>query len=450
MTSILAERAVSDWQQIDILIAEAIGDLREICLDRVFTEDRQFEDGCPTVAPDGYDPESQGYSSVVEAKGSLPYDTTLSVWAGDHDDISARLKKAARENRIYLADGSKIEASLLKKLKSTRLCASLLITLDTSMMCTAESYELSLLLPASLRGEEILGVVFMREDGSAEFYEVAREGDLLSFETSHFSQFYVIRENTVDLLPWILVLGTIILCEALALVLLYLRRNKRKRIREVLHSVLLPYALLALRRPASDTWILWLLGGIALSLAGWITWLVVDELRGSAQETEYPPEDDAEEPEENITAEEFFEEQPISVLAEAPRRMLLSSSSSLPAVTAIEAEELMTDETAKEELEIETVAYVDPEIYTGTKKTEINIDVISQHFESGDTVTLNALKEKRLVSKNTGYVKILARGILNKPLTVVAQDFSTAALKMILLTGGTPIVTKPSPERSGH
>ena len=110
---------------------------------------------------------------------------------------------------------------------------------------------------------------------------------------------------------------------------------------------------------------------------------------------------------------------------------------------------MMSDIEAKEELAEETAGYEDPERYSGTKKAEINIDTISEHFESGDTVTLNSLKAKRLIPNSAGAVKILARGFLDKPLTIVAQDFSTAALKMILLTGGTPIVTHASPERGG-
>ena len=47
-----------------------------------------------------------------------------------------------------------------------------------------------------------------------------------------------------------------------------------------------------------------------------------------------------------------------------------------------------------------------------------------------------SLKQKGLVPKSARAVKILARGSLNKPLTVIAQDFSTSAVKMITLTGG--------------
>jgi large subunit ribosomal protein L15 len=104
----------------------------------------------------------------------------------------------------------------------------------------------------------------------------------------------------------------------------------------------------------------------------------------------------------------------------------------------------MTDEEAElcEQTDVEV-----GEVYTGKRRAEINIDTIGRHYEAGELVTLNTLKEKKLISKNVGFVKILARGSLDKPLTVVAQSFSTAAVKMIVLTGGQTIVVEGSPER---
>ena len=41
------------------------------------------------------------------------------------------------------------------------------------------------------------------------------------------------------------------------------------------------------------------------------------------------------------------------------------------------------------------------------------------------------------VNNKATYIKVLARGSLDKPLDVEADDFSPAAIKMIVLTGGT-------------
>lgn len=70
------------------------------------------------------------------------------------------------------------------------------------------------------------------------------------------------------------------------------------------------------------------------------------------------------------------------------------------------------------------------------KKSIVNIDKLSAEFQAGQTVTLKILKEKEIVSKDTDFVKVLARGTLDKPLKVEAQDYSVEAVKMILLTGG--------------
>ena len=129
-----------------------------------------------------------------------------------------------------------------------------------------------------------------------------------------------------------------------------------------------------------------------------------------------------------------------------PPILALSAELSEPfsEITAADAELFMSDEEAKE---LRQTEYTDEEQYRGSKRAQINLDTIAAHFEEGETVHLNALKEKRLLPQNVGFVKILARGTLDKPLTILAQDFSTAALKMILLTGGSPVLTHASPER---
>ena len=72
----------------------------------------------------------------------------------------------------------------------------------------------------------------------------------------------------------------------------------------------------------------------------------------------------------------------------------------------------------------------------------INIGVLDQHFEAHDVITLGALKEKGLISSKVGRMKILADGMLNKPLTIKSESYSIQAIKMIELTGGTVIILK--------
>ena len=72
----------------------------------------------------------------------------------------------------------------------------------------------------------------------------------------------------------------------------------------------------------------------------------------------------------------------------------------------------------------------------------INIDTLSEQYRANDTVTLISLKEKKLIQSSVNYVKVLARGAIDKPLTVKLQEFSADAAKMILLTGGKVIRLK--------
>lgn len=72
----------------------------------------------------------------------------------------------------------------------------------------------------------------------------------------------------------------------------------------------------------------------------------------------------------------------------------------------------------------------------GDKRAVVNIDAISESFGPGECVDINRMKERGLVPSDTGYVKVLAGGVIDKPLCIKANSFSLAAVKMIALTGG--------------
>lgn len=76
------------------------------------------------------------------------------------------------------------------------------------------------------------------------------------------------------------------------------------------------------------------------------------------------------------------------------------------------------------------------------KRGIINIDTLSRNFQPNEVVTLEAVRARKLVAKDVGYLKVLARGYIDKPLIVEAHDFSMDAVKMILLTGGRAIRKK--------
>lgn len=106
-------------------------------------------------------------------------------------------------------------------------------------------------------------------------------------------------------------------------------------------------------------------------------------------------------------------------------------------VTVEEAREKVTDEYAKRHVEQSLTPIVQQQRVAGGKKAVVNIDTISANFYDGETVDIAALKAKGLVGKKYTQVKVLARGYIDKSLTVVADDFSVDAVKMILLAEGT-------------
>ena len=100
-------------------------------------------------------------------------------------------------------------------------------------------------------------------------------------------------------------------------------------------------------------------------------------------------------------------------------------------ISVAKADEVMSDEKAEAAIEEDVVSKK-----REGKKEVVNIDTLSQHYKDGDVVTLDSLIEKKLVSPKAGYVKVLARGVLYKKLTVDLHDYSLQAVKMIVLTGG--------------
>lgn len=119
----------------------------------------------------------------------------------------------------------------------------------------------------------------------------------------------------------------------------------------------------------------------------------------------------------------------------------LGENLSMDAVDVSTADALITDALAEA-----LVTAEDRVIYTdGSRHGVINVDTLSAAFAPGETVDINRLKKKRLIAQDVGYLKVLARGSIDKPLTVCADDFSLGAIKMIALTGGRTFHVKSRP-----
>ncbi|HET7515186.1 MAG TPA: 50S ribosomal protein L15 [Gaiella sp.] len=72
-----------------------------------------------------------------------------------------------------------------------------------------------------------------------------------------------------------------------------------------------------------------------------------------------------------------------------------------------------------------------------TYSQPVNLRDLEERFESGEAVTPEALKEKRLIRKISVDVKILGIGELSKSLSVSAHGFSKTAKEKIESAGGT-------------
>jgi len=83
-----------------------------------------------------------------------------------------------------------------------------------------------------------------------------------------------------------------------------------------------------------------------------------------------------------------------------------------------------------------------------TQTQPVNLLDLEARFESGASVTVEALHEHGLATKKGVPVKILAKGEISKPLTVHAHAFSKTAREKIEGAGGTcQVIEVPQPWR---
>jgi large subunit ribosomal protein L15 len=78
-----------------------------------------------------------------------------------------------------------------------------------------------------------------------------------------------------------------------------------------------------------------------------------------------------------------------------------------------------------------------------TRHDVINLGDLEKHFQDGDTVRLEALAERGLISPVHGRLKVLAGGDLKKKLAIVAYAASESAIKKIEAAGAKLELTGP-------
>src|SRR5687767_158944 len=66
----------------------------------------------------------------------------------------------------------------------------------------------------------------------------------------------------------------------------------------------------------------------------------------------------------------------------------------------------------------------------------VNLDTLAERFDAGTVVTLDLLRERRLVPQSAKHIKVLGRGEIAKALTVRVHKFSGDAAKKIAAAGG--------------
>ena len=165
---------------------------------------------------------------------------------------------------------------------------------------------------------------------------------------------------------------------------------------------------------------------------------VVEEVTEEPEMVEEATEEPeaVEEPElvEEVTEEATEEPKVVEETAEEPE-VVCEKPEAIEAtelhVDAVTADRIISNAEAEKLIEV-----VHTDIVLNGKMGEINLDVICENFEDGDTVDIRALRAKRLVAKNVGKIKVLARGTMTKRLVIVANKFSLQAVKMITLAGG--------------
>jgi large subunit ribosomal protein L15 len=72
-----------------------------------------------------------------------------------------------------------------------------------------------------------------------------------------------------------------------------------------------------------------------------------------------------------------------------------------------------------------------------THTQPVNVSDLESRFEAGTEVTLELMQSKGLATRKGVPVKVLAKGDLNKALTVHAHAFSKTARERIEAAGGT-------------
>ena len=408
------------------LLGEYVALIYEVRKDRIYSCEEAYSITTPSLQyPSGYDI-SKGLWAGIYLQNGLLGDAELSIKKDSQDALKNAedaIRKAAKNKKLKFF--TPLSTEMQKALRTSAVAMSLDISLSKTVE-DASGYVLQILMPQELSEEKILGLAFI--DGErVEFYPTQQKDSLILTELDHFSRYYVVIEGTINIKPLLIFLVILLIVEFLVLIGILYIRNKRKteeqkeisNLPDIPFSAFIPsIPVLAKITPENGILTAILLSIAALALGCTIALLLNFENKAKKQNTQ-------------------------SLLPEGQKRLnpkkeyMLLKEGKKDTREDDSFFEGIDDQEAESKDQI--LCRVGVKTNSETIRSEINLDVISQNFNSGDTVNLKALKEKGLVPQNTEYVKILASGKLTKSLTVEAQDFSNTAIEMLRLSGGKAI-----------
>ncbi len=430
------------------LTSERIALMRKVKVEWVSSGGLSSTSGGGGGYPAGYDVRAGGLWALVFGSDGLDFDVKLSVSLKDTEKRHSSAIKAAVKNSTvsYVGEIPMNNAEIAQILKGSEIKGVVDIKLSHGGVIYdsfSGVYRVKILLPQYLREYNSLSVAYISDDGSVKLYETEIESGFLVFETEHFSEFIIIGEKRIDLSPVIIVLSILAIAECVCLIILkFLYESEKTAVWGV--GPIFPMSVIL---PRGGAVISGILVAIDIALGVYIAVMSLKLIRRRRERVELSElEDDSardfgddgeeESVKDVVLGGEYTPTAPATIAGTG-----VSPMPCLPAlldsVSAEEADSLISDSSIPSML---VISESNSGICRGCKKTFVNIDTISDNFSAGDTVSLKELKEKRLIPQSACYLKVLARGVLDKPLVIKAQSFSNNAVKMIALTGGTAVL----------
>ncbi|MBQ8415430.1 MAG: hypothetical protein IJX13_00790, partial [Clostridia bacterium] len=432
--AISAVTAVSQHGLVRELADQALAAMKAVKRDRLCNGQSDLSD---VGYPAEFDHAVNGYWGTVEKADAIPSGSSLTITEcpKNSEDLYNKLSVAMKRDLLLNAQGEPVSASLGRKLRK----GELLLALDirTDLPSASLPYRVTILLPNGFEQETLLGVVCFGAGGSAEFLPCTREGDQLIFETTHFSDFYLVAESDLNLLPAILLVSLLILCELIAVSWLLYRRYRRRKNEDdteadgeppllpfaaVVPFSLFSYPKLLQIKPEHGGSLLIVLSGAALLLGAAIAVLIRQEAErekrnkqnaiekqkaahsGKKERHALPNRHTAALPPRR--ADEFMMRDSTEMVTDT-EALRVSAAANI----ALAEEETLNDEllsTAREgrppeDLDLPQAgdaALEETDREEEERRYELNVDVLARHFSAGDCVTPELLKKMGVIPSN--------------------------------------------------